>query len=154
MTLTSTRKNRRLYVTLYALALVWLYPFVFENFGVLATLAFFFLSPLYYARSIIVAAYRKNRMDERERGLVLEGYENAYAILALTLIVSLFVAKNYPPSGWLAGVAPYFLFTPSVLFDPFTMTLLVLVLPACVIAWLEPDLLTEETSLHTSSGAR
>ena len=142
----NTRKNRRLYVTLYALALVFLYPFLHENFGTLATLAFLFVSPLYYARSALIAAYRKGRMDERERGVALTSYENAYAILSLTLVVSLFIAKNYPPSGWLAGVAPYFLLTPSVLFDPFTMTLLVLVLPACVIAWLEPDFIEEDAS--------
>ena len=93
-------------------------------------------------------------MDERERGVALTGYENAYAILALTLVVSLFVAKNYPPSGWLAGVAPYFLFTPSVLFDPFTMTLLVLVLPACVIAWLEPDPINENLYEDNLKGER
>ena len=143
MTRLNTRKNRRFYVTLYALALVFLYPFLHEYLGTLATLAFLFASPLYYARSALIAAYRKGRMDERERGVALTSYEIAYAILALTLVVSLFVAKNYPPSGWLAGVAPYFLFTPSVLFDPFTMTLLVLVLPACVIAWLEPDPINE-----------
>ncbi len=147
MTRINTRKNRRLYVTLYALALVFLYPPLYENLGTLATLAFFFVSPLYYARSALIAAYRKNRMDERERGVALEGYENAYAILALTLVVSLFVAKVYPPSIWLAVVAPYFLFTPSVLFDPFTMTLLVLVLPACVIAWREPGPLPNEPTV-------
>lgn len=145
----NTRANRRLYVTLYALALVFLYPSLYENLGVLASLAFLFVSPLYYARSSLITAYRKGRMDERERGVALAGYEIAYAILALTLVVSLFVA-NYPPPEWLAGAAPYFLFTPSVLFDPFTMTLLILVLPACVIAWLEPDPPAEEKFSHTS----
>lgn len=138
MTRINTRRNRRLYVTLYALALVLLYPSLYENLGTLATLAFFLLSPLYYARSALVVAYRKGRMDEREQRTALESYEIAYAILALTLVVGLF-AGNYPPPEWLAGAARHFLFTPSVLFDLFTMTLLVLVLPACVIAWLEPD---------------
>lgn len=150
MTRLNTRRNRRLYITLYALALVFLYPFLHENLGTLATLAFFFVSPLYYARSSLIAAYRKDRMDERERGVVLAGYEIAYAILALTLVVSLFVAAYYLPTKWLAGAALYFLFTPDVLFDPFTMTLLVLVLPACVIAWLEPDPPAEEKFSHTS----
>ncbi len=138
MTRLNTRTNRRLYVTLYALALVFLYPFLHEYLGLLETLAFLFVSPLYYARSALIAAYWKGRMDERERGVALASYEIAYAILALTLVSSLFVA-NYPPPEWLAGAAPYFIFTPSVLLDPFTMTLLILVLPACVIAWLEPD---------------
>ena len=153
MTRLNTRKNRRLYVTLYALALVFLYPFLHEYLGLLPTLAFLFVSPLYYARSALIAVYRKDRMDERERGVALASYESAYAILALTLVVSLFVDNNYPPSGWLAGAARYFLFTPSVLFDPFTMTLLVLVLPACVIAWLEPDPPAEETFSHISKEA-
>lgn len=151
MTRLNTRKNRRVYVTLYALALVFFYPSLYENLGTLATLAFFFVSPLYYARSALIAAYRKGRMDEREQRTALEGYEIAYAILALTLVVSLF-ATNYPPPEWLAGAARYFLFTPSVLFDPFTMTLLVLVLPACVIAWLEPDPILDDATFRT--GAR
>ncbi len=150
MTRINTRTNRRLYVTLYALGLVLLYPFLHGYLGLLASLVFLFVSPLYYARSALITAYRKGCMDERERGVALAGYEIAYAILALTLISSLFVT-NYPPPEWLAGAAPYFLFTPDVLFDPFTMTLLILVLPACVIAWLEPDPPTEEARVVSAT---
>lgn len=142
MTRTDTR-NRRLYVTLYALALVVLYPFLREYLGALASLTFLLASPLYYSRSAIVAAYRKGRMDERERQ-VANGFKIAYEILVVTLLVSLAVG-THPPPEWLAGVAPYFLFTPGVLFDLWTLMLLALVLPACVVTWLEPDPVEDET---------
>ncbi len=134
--------RRRLYVTLYVLVLVLLYPFLYENLGTLATLAFLFISPLYYSRSAIVAAYRKGRMDERERQVAFESFKIAYEILVVTLLVSLAVSA-YPPPEWLAGAARYFLFTPSVLFDFGTVLLLALVLPASVVAWLEPDPIPE-----------
>lgn len=150
MTRIDVRSHRRLYVTLYALALVLLYPLLREYLGMLASLAFLLASPLYYSRSTIIAAYQKGRLDERERQAALESFKIAYEILVVTLLVSLAVSA-YPPPKWLAGVVRYFLFTPSVLFDLWTLMLLALVLPACVIAWLEPDPPAEEVRVASNT---
>ncbi len=149
MTRLSTRRNRRVYITLYTLALVFLYPSLYENLGVFAFLVFLLLSPLYYSGSTIVAAYRKDRMDERERQMVLEGMTTAYAIFVGTLLASLVVATFEIPE-WLAGLAPYLLLTQSVLFDFWSLYLLAVVLPVCVVAWLEPDPPTEEARVMSA----
>jgi hypothetical protein len=153
MTWFNTRTNRRLYITLYAFSLVLLYPFLFEYVGVIATLVFLLLSPLYYSRSTLVAAYRKDQMDERERMAVLESLRLSYGIFTATLLVSLAVSA-YPTPSWLAGAARHFLFTPEVLLNFWTLLLLALVLPVCVIVWLEPDPLPEEIEARSQAGKK
>ncbi len=153
MTRFGTRRNRRLHVLLYALALVFLYPLMYEYLRAFAVLVFLLVSPLYYARSALITSYWKDQMDERERQAVLEGYKLTYAVLVSTLLVSL-LAGEYPTSGWLAGVAPYFLFTPDVLFDPLTLGLFALMLLVCVVAWLEPDPIPESPHERVLSGYR
>lgn len=134
-----TRSRRRAFVVLYALTLLFVYPLLFENFGLLAWIVFLVASPLRYKGSFILQSLRKAVMDEREKQIVAGAYVVAYEILCVTVVAVLFVNTLYPvpPSAFLQTLSEYLFLTR--LLDPWSFLLVTLVLPPTVILWLEPD---------------
>lgn len=145
-----SRRQRRLYVVVYALALIALYPYLYDQLGFIAVLLFALASPLYWSGRIIVDALTEKPLDEREQQVAFQGFKTAYEILVVTILVSLAV-NSYPVPDRHRVLNTYFLLNSEVLLNFGSLLLLAVVLPACVVAWYEPDPIPADQ--QTESGA-
>ncbi len=135
------RRYRRLLVLVfhggYAALLVFLLPHL-SDLGLQA--AYFTLLTcwlLIFMATGFVGDKRQGELDERQQTIRNRAHRYAYLWLAaLALIVH-----------WLSGELDFGTLAVYVLLS-------YAVLPSSVIAWLEPDPLTEETSFRISSGVR
>lgn len=147
-----TRSRRRVHVVLYALALTFLYPLLQENMPVFAFGMFLSFSPLYWLSGrVVLTLFSDEPLDERDKQVIGTGLTHAYWILATSFVVSagIGVFDGYL-WGPIAQLNLHFLFNDDVLFSFWTLLLVATVLPACVVAWLEPDPLPE-TALERSA---
>jgi hypothetical protein len=127
-------------VVIYVLALLILYPLLTESLGVIAAGIFLIVSPLFLSGRAMLAALANETLDERELKITNTGFTHAYWILVSLLLVNIsanFFFRGDPEA--FPRLYTLILLHNEVLFEFWTLLLVAIVLPACVVAWLEPD---------------